>query len=134
MLNYQRFKQIDEFFAQGRHEEARRLLMELQSRHIALNDQINSLKAQVREFEDVLFLSRCLHFDGRFYWVKIADREQGPFCPQCRDRDGSLIRLGEGAESLLCPYCGEGYPLADDAASAAGELHPCRARRIPFAR
>ena len=41
MLDYRLFKEINDLFAAGRHDKARRLLMEVQSRGIALHDEIS---------------------------------------------------------------------------------------------
>lgn len=133
MLDYQRFKEINDCVAQGRQEEARRLLMELQSRCIALKDQMDSLKIQVRELEDMLFLAQTLCFDGRFYWIRIAGRNMGPFCPHCYNGDGGLVRLEQKTDELHCPYCGGRYPHLAAMLHADKSL-PCPARRIPFTR
>lgn len=133
MLDYHSFKKINEFFTQGRNDEARRMLMELQSRYIALRDEMSTLKTQVQAFEDIIFLSKSLHFDRQFYWIKIADVKQGPFCPCCYDRDGTLMKLEGLAHALHCAYCGSEYARAQ--AVGAEQVDPRRrhARLIPFA-
>lgn len=146
MLDYERFKLINDLFRQGRGDEARSQLMELQSHCIALRDEMHILKTQVQEFEDIIFLSKSLHFDRQFYWIKIASVKQGPFCPQCYERDGSLMRLESRRNVLLCPYCGaehlraamcalEGAPSENNTGDA-NQLStlPRQARVIPFAR
>ena len=149
MLDYERFKLINDLFMAGRAEEARHHLMEMQSRCIALRDEMTTLRTQVQEFEDIIFLSKSLHFDRQFYWIKIANMRQGPFCPQCYDRDGTLMRLESRRNMLLCPYCGaehlravacaleqpHGHALDDHSCEEHGlSPHPRQARVIPFAR
>lgn len=146
MLDYERFKLINDLFMQGRGEEARSQLMELQSYCIALRDEMSTLKTQVQEFEDIIFLSKSLHFDRQFYWIKIASVKQGPFCPQCYERDGTLMRLESRRNMLLCPYCGAEHLRAavcaledghrEENARNDGTLsaQPRQARVIPFAR
>lgn len=146
MLDYARFKLINDLFMQGRGDEARSQLMELQSSCIALRDEMHTLKSQVQEFEDIIFLSKSLHFDRQFYWIKIASVKQGPFCPQCYERDGTLMRLESRRNVLLCPYCGAEHLRAavcalEDAPhkDSHREEHarapqPRPARVIPFAR
>lgn len=66
MLDYRRFKQINDLFASGKLEQARHLLMEMQSRCIALRDEMNMLKVRLQTFEDILYLSQNLYEDTAF--------------------------------------------------------------------
>ena len=110
MLDYRRFKEINELFASGHAEEARRLLMELQSRCIALKDERDRLKLRLHSFEDVLHISSNLFMENGLYWLRLPDSvKQGPFCPQCYDSEGGLIRLERDRGALLCAYCGSRY-------------------------
>lgn len=61
MLDYRRFKEINDLFASGQPEKARRLLMEMQSRCIALRDEMSMLKVRLQTFEDILYLSQNLY-------------------------------------------------------------------------
>ncbi len=106
MLNYHRFKEISELFSSGKTDEARRMLMELQSRYLAMHDQVDALKSQVREFEDILYLSKNLEYDGSSFWLKTGKVKQGPFCPECYERDGSLMRMENMHGDLYCNVCG----------------------------
>lgn len=141
MLDYYSFKEINDLFAQGRAEQGRHLLMELQSRYIAMRDEMEALKQQVQEFEDILYLSKNLVQTDGFYWLKIGSVRQGPFCPDCYQRDGALTRLECKKDRLCCPYCGSSHPrpAVDNDHSNADALHadeaPCRSSRIiQFAR
>lgn len=109
MLDYYRFKDIDDLFAKGRSDEARHLLMEMQARYIAVCDENSSLRMQVHEYEDILFLARNLIFDGSCYWLITGNIKQGPFCLHCYNRDGALIRLDSelsGDGRWHCVSCG----------------------------
>lgn len=106
MLDYYSFKEINDLFAQGRAEQGRHRLMELQSRYIAMRDEMESLRQQVQEFEDILYLSKNLICIDDFYWLKVGSVRQGPFCPDCYQRDGALTRLECLKDHLRCPYCG----------------------------
>ncbi|HJA79130.1 hypothetical protein [uncultured Desulfovibrio sp.] len=128
MLDYRRFKEINDLFAAGQAEQARRLLMELQSRCIALRDEMERLRQQVHALEEILYLSKHLRQENGVYWLTTAGVRQGPFCPYCYDTLGTLIRLEAREFSLSCPACGQGHPLPPPAAA------PRMARIIPFAR
>ncbi len=106
MLQYYRFKEMNEMIMQGREEEARRILMELQAHYIALCDELRVLKNQVREFENIFFLSQNLIQDSGHYWLRTGSLRHGPFCKSCYDGAGKLIRLEEHASVRRCPYCG----------------------------
>ena len=49
MLDYYRFKDIDDLFARGRNDEARHLLMEMQARYIAVNDRYAFLPKEIED-------------------------------------------------------------------------------------
>ncbi len=105
MLDYYRYKDVLELFCNGQAEEAKYLLMELQARHVALTDENMNLKGQVQEYEDILFISKNLIFDGSCYWLMTSGVKQGPFCRHCYAQDGQLIRLVEMSDAWRCPNC-----------------------------
>ena len=106
MLDYYLFKEINDLFLKGKHEEARRQLMDLQARYIALSDENTMLKLQVQEMEDILYLAKNLIFDGFCYWLITGNIKQGPFCQHCYNREGALIRLDTQQDEWVCPICG----------------------------
>lgn len=114
MLDYYRFKEVYELFLKGRKEEARHLLMELQSKYIDVCDENTVLKSQVQEFEDILYLSKNLIFDGSFYWLITGSIKQGPFCEHCYNNDGLLIRLNDDSRIRKCYSCGNVYSRESD--------------------
>ncbi len=109
MLNYYRYKEVYELFLKGKEEEAKHLLMELQSRYVEVCDENTMLKSQIQEFEDILYLSKNLIFDGSHYWLITGNIKQGPFCTSCYNRDGVLIRLHDNGENRKCYTCGTAY-------------------------
>lgn len=105
MLDYYHFKEINDLFLKGRHEEARHLLTEMQARYIAVCDENNLLKMQISEMEDILYLAKNLTFDGTCYWLNTGTIRQGPFCQRCYNRDGALLRLDTQNGEWICPIC-----------------------------
>ena len=139
MLDYQTFKNIEELFSTGQRQEGRRLLMEMQSRCIALHDEMDSLRTQLREFEDIVFLSKSLHFERTFYWLHLAELRHGPFCPVCYEGDNALLRLQHHEDGWRCPRCHARFTHADCVGETPQPLAAKRAavapaRRIPFGR
>lgn len=110
MLEYYRFKVIHDLFIKGQTEEACMQLKELQKRYVAQCEENSALRAQIREYEDILFLARNFIFDGHFYWLITGSIKQGPFCPTCYNRDGQLIRVNAG-NPRRCPSCNETFAL-----------------------
>ena len=106
MVDYWKFKEINTLLAQGHFAEARRMLMELQARYIALYDEVSVLKKQVQELEDILFLAQNLVTDEGQYWLRTGSTRHGPFCKPCYDYTGKLIRLENHKNVWRCPYCG----------------------------
>ena len=109
MLDYHRFKAVSDLFMRGRNEEARLELAELQRRYVALCDENTTLKMQVQEYEDVLYLARNLVLERGFYWLITGSVRQGPFCPSCYNRDGLLMRLSGDPGERFCAFCREHF-------------------------
>ncbi|MDL2290721.1 hypothetical protein LJC09_01270 [Desulfovibrio sp. OttesenSCG-928-F20] len=147
MLDYYRFKTVSELFRQGKGEEALLELAQLQRRYVALCDENTTLKLQAQEYEDILYLARNLTFDGNFYWLTTGSVRQGPFCPNCYNKDGLLMRLSGETGERFCSTCRERFSAspkekAVSAMAAAGfdealflpvmEHSSRRAKVIPF--
>ena len=109
MLEYYRFKEISDLFATGKPEEAKLRLMELQARYVHLCDENTLLRTQMQGYEDILYLSRNLIFDGTYYWLITGSIKQGPFCPTCYNRDGLLLRLADDGVTRRCGVCSSRY-------------------------
>lgn len=136
MLEYYRFKEINDLFQKGRNEEARHLLMEMQARYIAMCDENSFLKMQVHELEDVLYLAKNLSFDGSCYWLLTGGIKQGPFCQRCYNQDGALLRLDTQNGEWICPACGmvHDHLYPDRFETALARRAPRPAKIIPFSR
>ncbi|MCC8193291.1 MAG: hypothetical protein LIP28_01410 [Deltaproteobacteria bacterium] len=112
MLEYFRFKEIHDLYTGGQIEEARHQLSELQARYVNLCDENAVLRTQIQGYEDILYLSRSLIFDGIFFWLITGSIKQGPFCPVCYNRDGLLLRLTDDGSSRHCLTCGSRFKRA----------------------
>ena len=135
MLDYRRFKEINDLFASGQTEKARHLLMEMQSRCIALRDEMSMLKIRLQSLEDVLYLAQNLFEENGFYWLHTGGVRQGPFCPRCYETEGGLIRLDKRKHGLECPCCRATYEhLPALEAGASSGMKAGAARILHFAR
>ncbi len=105
MLDYYRFKQVHELYLKGRANEAKSLLRELQGSYVNTCDENSLLKAQIREYEDILYISKNLTSDGHSYWLRTGSVRQGPFCLQCYNKENLLIRMADQGGQWHCPHC-----------------------------
>ena len=104
MINYYKFKQVYEYAINGQHEEALKLLIELQQEFIEIHDENNKLRLQLHDAQDALFFSKNLYFDGNYYWFNHIDGKQGPFCKHCYELRGILSYIDN--HKKLCSTCG----------------------------
>lgn len=111
MMDYCRFREINDFFTNGQPQKARRLLMEMQSKCIALRDEITMLRIRLRTAEEALYLANNLIKENKLYWLNSKCGRQGPYCPGCYESEGALIHLEKYKRELICPYCHESYTL-----------------------
>jgi hypothetical protein len=123
MLDYYLFKQVFDLFTEGKVDRAREVLRELQEKYIEVNDENTVLRSQVQEFEDILYLAKNMEFDGFSYWLKTGTIKQGPFCRNCFDREGLLIRLTEFGDHWRCTSCDAEYER-EQARPEAGKAKP----------
>ena len=135
MLDYYKYKKVLGFFCQGKLEEAKSTLMELQAGHIALSDENSILKTQLQEYEDILYIAKNLVFDGSCYWLITGTIKQGPFCKKCYSGAGILIRLIDGRAGLRCPMCASTYLLENfEEEASVKEAMGSQTKIIPFVR
>jgi hypothetical protein len=59
-------------------------------------DEIENLKTELKAAKDITDLVTRLDFDGHVYWLRTADKWDGPFCPVCWNGTRQLVRLEHG--------------------------------------
>ncbi|MGE4293689.1 MAG: hypothetical protein AB7E32_15940 [Desulfovibrio sp.] len=107
------FKKALDLAKAGHWEEARETLRDLQDAYLALCEENQALKQQLCEVADTLDLAGNMRFDGQKYWLKSEDRQEGPYCQLCYDRDGNLVRLQQQERHWQCKSCGNLYLKLD---------------------
>jgi hypothetical protein len=60
---------------------------------LEVQEELDQLKAEVKELKDKRSLGASLDFDGRVYWIAKGDKWEGPFCPICWHEKTNLVRL-----------------------------------------
>ena len=92
MCDYGLFKKIDALLAAGHTTGARRLLLELQSRCLAQDDELDLLRTRLQTLEDTVQIQRDLYQRQGLYWL----RSQGVSLPGKRRRAHPLVPHGHG--------------------------------------
>ena len=96
------YKDIVELLKKGATVEAQEQIMKLREAVLELQEENVALKQKLREAEDALKLKDELQFDGAVYWRTQAGSRVGPFCPQCFDVEGKLVRLQSSGDVWIC--------------------------------
>jgi len=86
--------------------------MELYKKILDLETEVRELTRDKRRSDDkVEELERTLKIKGELvfrenhYYLKNDEKEDGPFCSSCWDRDGKLIRIHNTVYGINCPVC-----------------------------
>jgi len=56
-------------------------------------EEVDKVKAELKELKDKQALAASLEFDGKVYWIAKGDKWDGPFCPICWHDSANLVRL-----------------------------------------
>lgn len=65
---------------------------------------------QIKALEEAADISSKVKYQAPYYWLIEGESRDGPFCQQCYDHDGLLIRLqGSGDGYWNCKTCKNNY-------------------------
>jgi len=72
-----------------------------------VQDLLREKDTKIRELEEFLAVKAKLAYEAPYYWMVKGDKKDGPFCQQCYDATGKLIRLQHRgvAGSWACRTC-----------------------------
>lgn len=91
----------------GKIEQYQKIL-EVQKELLDMQEKINILEDENKKLNKKLETKEKVFYKNNAYWIKIEkERDDGPFCSRCYDKDKNLIRmqpLGNPAYSR-CPEC-----------------------------
>jgi hypothetical protein len=76
-----------------------------------VQDLLREKDSKIRELEEALTVKGKLDYEAPYYWLKDGDKKFGPFCQQCKDADGKLIRLQKRRVQggWECKTCGKHF-------------------------
>jgi len=78
---------------EGETVKAQEHIKSLREAALALDMESAALKAQVKSLEQKVELRQRLHMEGGVYWLRLGGSRNGPFCPQCYESGGKMVRL-----------------------------------------
>ena len=78
--------------------EAQEKIMELRAAALDLEEENVELKKRVKELEESLEIKENITWEAPYYFIEKDGEKDGPFCQNCYDKDGKLIRL-QGSRS-----------------------------------
>lgn len=117
-----RYKEIVELIKKGSTLEAQEQIMELREAALELQEENIELKELVKELEESVRKKGNTIFENDAYWIVDGENKDGPFCQQCFDSDGILIRLhkaqfqrpsdNQWSKGGLCRKCGANNEIA----------------------
>jgi formylglycine-generating enzyme required for sulfatase activity len=100
------YKDIVELIKKGATIEAQEKIMELREGALEVQEENIRLREKVKELEDKLNKKENVIWEAPFYWRKDGDKKDGPFCAQCYDKAGNLIRPLDHKNGVwTCPTC-----------------------------
>ncbi|HUT72226.1 MAG TPA: hypothetical protein VMW89_16270 [Desulfatiglandales bacterium] len=89
--------------------DAQNAIIELREDNVRLREEIQILKQKIGELEEELRIKRQIEFDGVVYWLKDAEKREGPYCHICYEKDRKLIHVSESTRSFFCKVCNTGF-------------------------
>jgi len=98
------YKTITNLIKKGMTLEAQEQIMVLREAAIDLKAENTALRERLSELQKKLDLKDHVKWEAPYYFLRNADKKDGPFCQHCYDKDKQLIRLqswGKGAWKCL---------------------------------
>ena len=77
-----------------------------------VQDILLEKEAKIKKLEERADTKKNVVWESPWYWHVDGGKKDGPFCQQCYDKDGTLIRLQCYRNSYwMCLNCKNGYDL-----------------------
>jgi hypothetical protein len=104
------------------------LIQDIREKAQDIREENLDLRHKIAELEKRLDIESKLEFDqNNLLWIAEDDKKQGPYCSQCKDSKGQLVRLharpGDRGTFHQCPTC-----------NAQPDIHTLRAFGDPIVR
>jgi hypothetical protein len=71
-----------------------------------VQETLNLKDSEIRKLQEALRIKSNLKYEEPAYWLMEGDKREGPYCQQCYDKEGKLIRLQGGTTGVYdCKTC-----------------------------
>lgn len=103
-----KYNDIVDLLKKGATFEAQEKIMELRAAALELEEDNIELRKKVKELEGLIEIKEGVIWEPPYYFIEKDGKKDGPFCQNCYDKDGKLIRLqgsGSTAGSWRCHTC-----------------------------
>lgn len=87
------YKTIVDLIKKGMTLEAQEQIMTLREAAVDLKAENTTLRESLSELQKKLDLKDHVEYEAPYYFLRYADKKDGPFCQHCYDKDEQLIRL-----------------------------------------
>ena len=86
-------------------------ILGIQEKLLEMQSKIAELTLENKELKESINLKKNLVHKGEVYYFKEEDKEIGPFCANCYDARGLLMRMTNwvNAEKKRCPNCEKSF-------------------------
>ena len=89
------YKDIVDLLKKGATVEAQEKVMELREAALELQEENIELNKKVKELQEALEVKGSIVYEPPYYFIEKDGKKDGPFCQNCYDSGGKLIRLQE---------------------------------------
>jgi hypothetical protein len=108
MGTFDNLKSIGKVLQEAGKIEQYQQILETQEKMLGMQKKIIELEEKKKELEENLKIKEKLSYENNTYWIKEAEKRDGPFCSRCYDKNGDLIRIHPlvgNSKFSECPEC-----------------------------
>ena len=86
-------------------------VLEFQSGLFDVRDQLLAQQDEIRDLKEKLSLKDEVFWEPPFWWKRVGDQKEGPYCQKCHDVESKLVHLVEDTVRGLwhCNKCKSSY-------------------------
>lgn len=81
--------------------------IELKDKIVELSEEMLELRTENINLKEKLAIQQNfkMEFKNNMYWNNLDNKEEGPYCSACWDKETKAIRLHQLNKSYICPIC-----------------------------
>ena len=91
-------------------------ILETQAQLLEMQKRIQDLETEALGLKEKLKIKESItHHDTAYWIIKEDNKEDGPYCQRCYDKNEDPIRLNpQGHNYFICPECKNGFQVGPD--------------------